>query len=177
MRAKRGLSSGRGLLFFSSGHVSAQRVALQVQISGKNKGVAVSSFIEELVVRRELTDNFCYYNPKYDSVEGQCRSPPSARGSVSTPHHYLMCPCVVPRSVRVGPEDPERSRQRQKAIYLHAQAAGGGQDARQTLERCSGTTLLNQEFRKEHWHEKMCTFIFPAQIFSKCTLHLVSDGH
>ncbi|XP_036938634.1 CPD photolyase isoform X1 [Acanthopagrus latus] len=52
------------------GHLSAQRVALQVQHSGKKAGVTVSSYIEELVVRRELTDNFCFYNKKYDSVEG-----------------------------------------------------------------------------------------------------------
>ncbi|KAG7227261.1 hypothetical protein INR49_013921, partial [Caranx melampygus] len=48
------------------GHVSAQRVALQVQRSGKSSGQSVASFIEELVVRRELTDNFCFYNKKYD---------------------------------------------------------------------------------------------------------------
>lgn len=52
------------------GHISAQRVALQVQRSGRTAGVSVASFIEELVVRRELTDNFCFYNEKYDSVEG-----------------------------------------------------------------------------------------------------------
>uniref|UniRef100_A0A665TNT7 Deoxyribodipyrimidine photo-lyase n=1 Tax=Echeneis naucrates TaxID=173247 RepID=A0A665TNT7_ECHNA len=52
------------------GHISAQRVALQVQCGGKSAGQSVSSFIEELVVRRELTDNFCFYNKKYDSVEG-----------------------------------------------------------------------------------------------------------
>ncbi|XP_051271409.1 CPD photolyase [Dicentrarchus labrax] len=52
------------------GHLSAQRVALCVQHSGKSAGQSVSSFIEELVVRRELTDNFCFYNKKYDSVEG-----------------------------------------------------------------------------------------------------------
>lgn len=52
------------------GHLSAQRVALQVQQSGKKKGLSVASFIEELVVRRELTDNFCFYNEKYDRVEG-----------------------------------------------------------------------------------------------------------
>ncbi|XP_070775215.1 CPD photolyase [Enoplosus armatus] len=52
------------------GHLSAQRVVLQVQSSGKSAGQSVSSFIEELVVRRELTDNFCFYNKKYDSVEG-----------------------------------------------------------------------------------------------------------
>ncbi|XP_074544074.1 CPD photolyase [Halichoeres trimaculatus] len=52
------------------GHLSAQRVALQVQQSGRKKGLSVASFIEELVVRRELTDNFCFYNEKYDRVEG-----------------------------------------------------------------------------------------------------------
>lgn len=52
------------------GHLSAQRVACQVQRSAKSSGVSVSSFIEELVVRRELTDNFCFYNEKYDRVEG-----------------------------------------------------------------------------------------------------------
>ncbi|KAM9844657.1 CPD photolyase [Aulostomus maculatus] len=52
------------------GHLSAQRVVLQVQKSGKKAGESVSAFIEELVVRRELTDNFCFYNKQYDSVEG-----------------------------------------------------------------------------------------------------------
>ncbi|XP_030608569.1 CPD photolyase isoform X2 [Archocentrus centrarchus] len=52
------------------GQLSAQRVALQVQRSGKNAGQSIPAFIEELVVRRELTDNFCFYNKKYDSVEG-----------------------------------------------------------------------------------------------------------
>ncbi|XP_061695305.1 CPD photolyase isoform X3 [Syngnathoides biaculeatus] len=52
------------------GHLSAQRVALQVQHGGKNASQSVAPFIEELVVRRELTDNFCFYNDKYDSVEG-----------------------------------------------------------------------------------------------------------
>lgn len=59
---------------FPSGHLSAQRVALQVKNSGKGTGQSISSFLEELVVRRELTDNFCFYNKKYDSVEGQLRS-------------------------------------------------------------------------------------------------------
>jgi len=29
-----------------------------------------SAFLEELIVRRELADNFCFYNQNYDSVEG-----------------------------------------------------------------------------------------------------------
>ncbi|KAK9538927.1 hypothetical protein VZT92_004068 [Zoarces viviparus] len=52
------------------GHLSAQRVAMQVQRSGTSAGHSVASFIEELVVRRELSDNFCFYNKRYDSVEG-----------------------------------------------------------------------------------------------------------
>ncbi|KAM4552364.1 CPD photolyase [Odontesthes bonariensis] len=52
------------------GQISAQRVALQVQRCGKHASQSVPAFIEELVVRRELTDNFCFYNKKYDSVEG-----------------------------------------------------------------------------------------------------------
>ena len=28
------------------------------------------AFIEESVVRRELSDNFCFYNPNYDKVDG-----------------------------------------------------------------------------------------------------------
>ena len=31
----------------------------------------MESFFEELVVRRELADNFCWYSPKYDTLEGQ----------------------------------------------------------------------------------------------------------
>jgi deoxyribodipyrimidine photo-lyase len=29
-----------------------------------------STFLEELIIRRELSDNFCFYNPHYDSFEG-----------------------------------------------------------------------------------------------------------
>ncbi len=46
------------------GQISAQRAALQA-LSGPTDA---SAFLEELVVRKELADNFCYYNPQYDSV-------------------------------------------------------------------------------------------------------------
>ncbi|MBD3186103.1 deoxyribodipyrimidine photo-lyase [Candidatus Bathyarchaeota archaeon] len=48
------------------GHISAQRVALEVRASGARVD-ARNGFIEQLVVRRELSDNFCYYNRDYDS--------------------------------------------------------------------------------------------------------------
>ncbi len=28
------------------------------------------AFLEELIIRRELSDNFCFYNPRYDSFDG-----------------------------------------------------------------------------------------------------------
>ncbi|KAK4365257.1 hypothetical protein RND71_016615 [Anisodus tanguticus] len=31
---------------------------------------AVDTFLEEMIVRRELADNFCYYQPQYDSLLG-----------------------------------------------------------------------------------------------------------
>ena len=51
------------------GQISAQRIALETQRFNGNKE-SEKSFLEELIVRRELSDNFCYFNPKYDSFEG-----------------------------------------------------------------------------------------------------------
>jgi deoxyribodipyrimidine photo-lyase len=48
------------------GQISAQRVALEASRSGKDAG----AFLEELIVRRELSDNYCYYNQHYDDVQG-----------------------------------------------------------------------------------------------------------
>ena len=50
------------------GQLSAQRIALEVH---KTAGAeTTAAFMEELVVRRELADNFCFYNEHYDSIEG-----------------------------------------------------------------------------------------------------------
>jgi len=51
------------------GQISAQRVALTVQ-QFYQKSPSAETFLEELIIRRELSDNFCYYNPKYDSFDG-----------------------------------------------------------------------------------------------------------
>jgi deoxyribodipyrimidine photo-lyase len=51
------------------GHISAQRVALTVQ-QFYQKNPSAETFLEELIVRRELSDNFCYFNPNYDSFDG-----------------------------------------------------------------------------------------------------------
>ncbi len=51
------------------GQIAAQRVALEVNRS-KAPSHAKEAFLEELVVRRELADNYCYYNLAYDSLDG-----------------------------------------------------------------------------------------------------------
>jgi|WetSurMetagenome_2_1015567.scaffolds.fasta_scaffold106444_2 deoxyribodipyrimidine photo-lyase len=51
------------------GHISAQRVALEINARLK-KDEHTEAFLEELIVRRELADNFCYYNDNYDSMSG-----------------------------------------------------------------------------------------------------------
>ncbi len=49
------------------GQLAPQRVALSV-IKEKKTTSDTEAFLEELIVRRELADNFCYYNPRYDDV-------------------------------------------------------------------------------------------------------------
>jgi deoxyribodipyrimidine photo-lyase len=51
------------------GHIAPQRVALEVQASYAPKKDK-DAFLEELIVRRELSDNFCLYNEHYDTVDG-----------------------------------------------------------------------------------------------------------
>lgn len=51
------------------GQISAQHAALSVagsNVAPENR----ESFIEELFVRRELAENFCFHNPRYDSFDG-----------------------------------------------------------------------------------------------------------
>ncbi len=51
------------------GQIAAQRVAREVQQCAA-PAQSKKAFLEELIVRRELADNFCFYNPCYDLVEG-----------------------------------------------------------------------------------------------------------
>jgi len=55
--------------YFHFGQIAPQRVALAVQhLTGNPE--SQNSFLEELIVRRELADNFCFYNKDYDSFDG-----------------------------------------------------------------------------------------------------------
>lgn len=51
------------------GMISAQRVAVQA-IAANAPDIDKEAFLEELIVRRELSDNYCHYNSAYDSTEG-----------------------------------------------------------------------------------------------------------
>jgi len=51
------------------GHLAAQRVALEVE-SRQGHDASREAFLEELIVRRELADNFCFYQPHYDTFAG-----------------------------------------------------------------------------------------------------------
>ena len=55
--------------YFHFGQISPQRVAWEIKNSSlgdKDK----DSFLEELIIRRELSDNFCEYETNYDCFEG-----------------------------------------------------------------------------------------------------------
>lgn len=51
------------------GQLAPQRVALTILQKGI-PGSSQEAFLEELIIRRELADNFCYYNPNYQKVDG-----------------------------------------------------------------------------------------------------------
>jgi deoxyribodipyrimidine photo-lyase len=55
--------------YFHFGHIAPQRVALMIQSITEHVD-SQKAFLEELIIRRELSDNFCYFNKNYDSFDG-----------------------------------------------------------------------------------------------------------
>ena len=55
--------------YFHFGQIAPHRVALEI-IKANAAAVDKDAFLEEMIVRRELSDNYCFYNPNYDTVEG-----------------------------------------------------------------------------------------------------------
>ncbi len=51
------------------GQISAQKVALLVKESGAPQK-DIDAFLEELIVRKELSDNYCFYNSNYNNPGG-----------------------------------------------------------------------------------------------------------
>jgi deoxyribodipyrimidine photo-lyase len=52
------------------GQISPLEIALRLQAADGVEQENVEAYLEELIVRRELSMNFCYYNPEYDSLAG-----------------------------------------------------------------------------------------------------------
>lgn len=74
------------------GMISAQRMALEVQRFDQHVQ-SQEAFLEQLIVRRELAENYCEYNKGYDSFNG---FPEWARQTLeehrSDPRQYLYSP-------------------------------------------------------------------------------------
>jgi len=51
------------------GQLAPQRLALEVE-DRPGQDASREAFLEELIVRRELADNYCFYQPHYDSFAG-----------------------------------------------------------------------------------------------------------
>ncbi len=50
------------------GHISSQRVALEIK-NAEAPEIDKKTFLEELIIRKELSDNFCYYDENYDNYK------------------------------------------------------------------------------------------------------------
>lgn len=59
--------------FLSLGHISTQRCIWEARSFQKSYKESADAFIEEAFIRRELSDNFCFYNNFYDSIKGKFR--------------------------------------------------------------------------------------------------------
>lgn len=66
--------------YYHYGQISPQRVALEVVKLKTKYKESVEAFFEESVVRRELSDNYCYYQPNHAKFEG---IPPWAKKTLS----------------------------------------------------------------------------------------------
>lgn len=56
--------------WFHFGQISVQRAVLEAKRMRGKQPASVDAFCEEAIVRRELADNFCYYNEDYDNFNG-----------------------------------------------------------------------------------------------------------
>ncbi len=74
------------------GQISAQRVALEVmKVNGFEESKKV--FLEELIVRKELADNYCFYNQNYDNFEGlQNWAKNTLNEERNSPRDYIYMP-------------------------------------------------------------------------------------
>lgn len=58
-------------IYLHFGQISSQKIALEINLLNNIKyEQSKNSFLEELIVRKELSDNFCNYNINYDNFNG-----------------------------------------------------------------------------------------------------------
>ena len=132
------------------GQIAPQRAALLVKEHYSKHGEGVKSYLEESVVRRELSDNFCFYEPNYDNLQGAAGwaaammpRPVTARAQAATPRTQAATPCaqVGARLSRAPLDGSARARLQPRAARDLADARGhlecradaaraDGQDAR-----------------------------------------------
>lgn len=55
--------------YLNWGFISSQRAALSI-INAETDSINKEVFLEELIIRKELSDNFCLYNKKYKTFDG-----------------------------------------------------------------------------------------------------------
>merc|ERR1712113_294456 len=56
--------------YYHFGQLAPARAALEIQKLKTKYKESVERHLEQLIVRRELADNFCFYNKYYDQVRG-----------------------------------------------------------------------------------------------------------
>lgn len=84
-------STSRLSAYFHFGQLSAQRVAYQIQKEIPTKYASV--FLEELIIRRELSDNFCFYTPDYEKIScfpDWAKKTLKAHAPDKRPYHYTF---------------------------------------------------------------------------------------
>jgi len=69
------------------GQIAAQRCILEVKEFKSKHTKGVDAYIEECVIRRELSDNFCLYNPNYDNLEGAAKW---AQDSLQVHRYFIL---------------------------------------------------------------------------------------
>eukprot|EP01084_Bolivina_argentea_P164152 285418_1 len=58
--------------YYHFGQISTQRVALEIRKYNNKLAYkdSVDCYLDEMIIRRELSDNYCFYNNNYDNIIG-----------------------------------------------------------------------------------------------------------
>ena len=95
--------------YFHFGQLAPARAALDVLIAKRHAPAGGEAFLEELIVRRELSDNFCHYEPDYDTfaalpawAQKTLAAHPASPGN-ARPQRPAAAPCDGHRCARPRP--------------------------------------------------------------------------